>query len=191
MGHVLSVGSRCIVPGMSTSSVLLSLLERAPAHGYTLKRAFDVHFGQRRPLAFGQVYQSLARFERDGLAEVIDVEPGAGPDRKRYRITPGGVAVVDRWVYTPQDPDVFATSSLFARVSVALMSGRSAESVLDEQRERHMERMRELQQQRRGAGPAEALSVTYELAHLDADLRWIEDSGRRLDALRSALEGTS
>ncbi len=176
---------------MSTSSVLLSLLERAPAHGYTLKQDFDVHFGQRRPLAFGQVYQSLARFERDGLAEVMEVGPGSGPERKRYQITPDGVAVVDRWVYTPQDPDVFATSSLFARVSVALMSGRSAESVLDEQRTVHMERMRELQQQRRAAGPAEVLAVTYELGHLDADLRWIEDSGRRLDTLRAAFGGAS
>jgi DNA-binding PadR family transcriptional regulator len=176
---------------MSTATVMLSLLERAPAHGYTLKQDYDTHFGQRRPVAFGQVYQSLARFERDGLAEVVEVEAGAGPERKRYRITPDGVALVERWVYTPTDPDVFATSTLFARVSVALMSGRSAESVLDEQRAVHMQRMRELQQQRRGAGPGEVLAVTYELAHLDADLRWIEDSGTRLDYLRRELGGAS
>lgn len=175
---------------MSTSTMLLSLLERAPAHGYTLKQDYDVHFGQRRPLAFGQVYQSLARFERDGLAEVIEVEAGSGPERKRYRITPDGVGVVERWVYTPQDPDVFATSTLFARVSVALMSGRSAESVLDEQRAVHLERMRDLQKQRRGAGQADVLSVTYELVHLDADLRWIEESGQRLDVLRGELGGS-
>lgn len=176
---------------MSTSLALLSLLERAPAHGYTLKRDFDARFGQRRPLAFGQVYQSLARFERDGLAEPADVAPGAGPDRKRYRITPGGVAAVDRWVYAPQDPDGFATSTLFARVSVALMSGRSPEAVLDAQRAVHLERMRELQRRRRDAGPPELLAVTYELAHLDADLRWIEDAGQRLDTLRAAFGGAS
>lgn len=170
--------------------MLLSLLERAPAHGYTLKQDYDAHFGQRRPLAFGQVYQSLARFERDGLAEVIEVEAGSGPDRKRYRITPEGVETVERWVFTPQSPDVFATSTLFARVSVALMSGRSAESVLDEQRAVHLERMRELQKRRRGASAAEVLSVTYELVHLDADLRWIEESGQRLDALRAELGGS-
>ncbi len=174
---------------VSTSTVLLSLLERSPAHGYTLKQDYDLYFGQRRPLAFGQVYQSLARFERDGLAEVAEVEAGAGPERKRYRITADGVAVVERWVYTPTSPDVFATSSLFARVSVALMSGRSAESVLDEQRAVHLERMRELQKRRREAGEAEVLAVTYELAHLDADLRWIEESGQRLDVLRAELGG--
>ena len=114
---------------------------------------------------------------------------GAAPERKRYRITADGGAVVERWVYTPTSPDVFATSSLFARVSVALMSGRSAESVLDEQRAVHLERMRELQKRRREAGEAEVLAVTYELAHLDADLRWIEESGQRLDVLRAELGG--
>lgn len=172
---------------MSTSTLVLSLLEPAPAHGYTLKQEYDLRFGQRRQLAFGQVYQSLARFERDGLAEVIDVESGSGPERKRYQITAEGVRVIDRWVYAPQSPDVFATSTLFARVSVALRSGRSPESVLDEQRAVHMERMRELQKARKVAGPAEVLSVTYELAHLDADLRWIEESGQRLDLIREQL----
>jgi len=62
--------------------------------------------------------------------------------------------------------------------------------VLDEQRTVHIERMREMQQHARG-GPAEVLAVTYELAHLDADLRWIEDSGRRLDTLRAAFGGAS
>ena len=120
---------------------------------------------------------------------MIEIEAGTGPERKRYRITPDGVAVVERWVYAPTDPDVFATSTLFARVSVALVSGRSAETVLDEQRTVHMQRMRELQRRRRESGAAEVLAVTYELAHLDADLRWIEDSGKRLEQLRTAFGG--
>ncbi len=175
---------------MSTSTVLLSLLERSPAHGYTLKQDYDEYFGQRRPLAFGQVYQSLARFERDGLAEVVEAETGSGPERKRYRITPDGVSAVDRWVRTPQSSDGFAASTLFARVSVALLSGRSAESVLGEQREVHLERMRALQRERREAAAPQVLSVTYELAHLDADLRWIEESGRRLGAMRAEIGGS-
>lgn len=175
---------------MSTSKVLLSLLEHAPAHGYTLKKKYDEHFGRQRPMAFGQVYQSLARFERDGWAEVVDVETGAGPDRKKYRITPDGVSTVDRWIRTPEPPGGFATSTLFARVSAALLSGRSAEEVLEEQRTAHLARMRELQRERREAPAPRVLSVTYELTHLDADLRWIEESGQRLDAIRAELGRT-
>lgn len=165
---------------MSTSNVLLALLERGPAHGYTLKRMYDERFAQRRPLAFGQVYSSLARFERNGLAELVEVELGDGPDRKLYRITPGGVQVVSDWVFAAQEPDLFATSTLFARVSVALLTGRDPHQVLDAQRATHLERMRVLQAERRKAEGSDLLAVTYELAHLDADLKWIEQAGQRV-----------
>lgn len=172
---------------MATSTTLLALLEPEPSHGYTLKHKYDAWFAQRRPLAYGQVYATLSRLERDGLAEMLDIEAGDGPDRRRYRITPEGVTAVDTWVHAPDDPDEFATSDLCARVTVALLSGRSAADVLDAQREAHLTRMRELQARRREATGADLLTVTYELAHLDADLQWIEQSGHRLDQVRAAL----
>jgi len=168
---------------MSTSMTLLSLLEPGPAHGYTLKHRFDARHGRRRPLAFGQVYASLARFERQGLAEVSDIETGEGPERRLYRITPRGVDEVNRWVYEPQHANEYAASELFNRLAVALLSGRSSERVLDGQRLVHLERMRHLQKLRRGAGSIDMLAITYELAHLDADLRWIDDSIQRLGEL--------
>lgn len=174
---------------MSTSTTVLALLEGGPSHGYTLKRRYDAWFAQRRPLAFGQVYSTLARLERDGLAEVLEVEAGDGPDRRRYQITPEGVTAVDAWVFAPEDPDQFATSNLCARVTVALLSGRSAQDVLAAQRATHLRRMRELQAIRRTASGADLLTVTYELAHLDADLTWIEQSGLRLDQVRDNLAG--
>lgn len=180
-----------IVAVMSSAHALLGLLEQGPAYGYTLKHDYDERFGHDKPLAFGQVYSSLARFERRGWAEVLEVEAGAGPERKRYRITADGVAVVDDWVREPQGPGVFSSSTLFARVSVALLSGRDALAVLESQRERHLARMRELTTLRSGADAAHELALTYELAHLDADLRWIQESGQRLDAARAVLVARS
>lgn len=174
---------------MSTSQTLLALLEHEPAHGYTLKRHYDERFARTRPLAFGQVYAALARFEKHGWAEVIEVEAGEGPERKRYQITENGVSVVDEWVYTAQQPSEFTSSNLFARVSVALISGRSAADVMDNQRTLHLARMRDLTTARQSADAADVLAITYELAHLDADLRWIEQAGGRLDAAKSALVG--
>ena len=77
---------------------------------------------------------------------------------------------------------MFSTSTLFARVTVALLSGRDPEQVLETQRESYLERICELQAQRRMARGSDMLAVTYELAHLDADLKWIEQAGRRLAA---------
>lgn len=173
---------------MSTSSTLLALLESEPSHGYTLKRKYDAWFAQKRPIAFGQVYATLSRFEKNGFAELSEIEAGAGPDRRRYAITPQGVAAVEEWVFEATDPEVFSTSELCARVTVALLSGRAAERVLDVQRQVHLERMRELQQRRRDTAGAQLLAITYEIAHLDADLRWIEDSGARIDEVRRALD---
>lgn len=172
---------------MSTSNTLLGLLSSEPAYGYTLKHTYDRWFSQKRPLAFGQVYASLSRFERDGLAELVDVQSGSGPERRRYRITPEGVTRVERWLFTPQDPDLFATSTLFNRVTLALLSGRDAHEVLVAQRESHQTRMRELQARRRTAQGADLLAVTYEIAHLDADLRWMQESEARIGKLREEI----
>jgi DNA-binding PadR family transcriptional regulator len=173
---------------MSTSDTLLALLEPAPAHGYTLKQDYDRWFAHKRPLAFGQVYATLSRLEKKGLVTLADIEAGQGPERRLYEITSEGVTAVDAWVSTPQAPDLFATSTLYARLTVALLSERDATAVLAGQRASHLERMRELQQARRDAAGADLLAITYELAHLDADLRWIEESAARLEQTRQALD---
>jgi DNA-binding PadR family transcriptional regulator len=170
---------------MSTAHTLLGLLDRSPAYGYSLKQDYDRLLSPEKPLAFGQVYASLARFERQGWAEILTVETGSGPDRKLYGITPDGVAELDDWLSAPQAAGAFSASTLFARISIALLSGRDAQDVLTAQRESHMVRMRELTARRRGAEPALLLQLDYELTHLDADLRWIQEAGQRLDALRA------
>lgn len=170
---------------MSTAHTLLGLLDKSPAYGYSLKHDYDRLLSPERPLAFGQVYASLARFERQGWAEILTVETGSGPDRKLYGITPDGVSELDRWIATPQATGAFSASTLFARISIALLSGRDAQEVLTAQRESHMVRMRELTSRRRDAEPALLLQLDYELTHLDADLRWIQEAGQRLEALRA------
>jgi DNA-binding PadR family transcriptional regulator len=165
---------------MSTSTTLLALLEREPAYGYTLKQRYDEHFGRTRPVAFGQVYAALSSFDRNGYAEVSGIDSGGGPSRKRYRVTAEGRNVVDRWVRAPEPSTSYSSSTLFAKVSVALMSGRSAHEVLDAQREAHLEHMRVLTKLRRTASSSELLTIIFELNHLDADLKWIEEAGHRL-----------
>ncbi|WP_129669899.1 PadR family transcriptional regulator [Phytoactinopolyspora endophytica] len=176
---------------MSTSTTLLALLEPGPAYGYTLKQNYDRWFARRRPLAFGQVYSTLARLTKNGLADQMEVAAGHGPDRRLYRITSQGAGVVDDWIFAPESPEVFAASTLHARVTVALLSGRDAGDVLARQREAHLERMRTLQARRRQATGPDLLALTYELAHLDADLRWIEESGARLETVRRQIESQS
>jgi DNA-binding PadR family transcriptional regulator len=120
----------------------------------------------------------------------VGVEPGAGPDRKRYAITPEGVADLDRWLAEPEDPRPHLQSALFSKVILALLSGRSAEGFLDAQRERHLSEMRELTASRRRAASArDALLADYRLFHIEADLRWIDHAAAKLTALAEEEAG--
>lgn len=173
---------------MSVSNTLLGLLATEPAHGYTLKQRYDRRFSPVKPLAPGQVYASLARFERDGLAVVTGTEDGSGPSRILYAITADGVTALESWMYTPEPPSTYAASTLLTKVTLALMSGRDADGVLDQQRSVHLARMRELTAARQAASAPDLLALTYELVHLDADLRWIEEAGGRLEGLGDELK---
>ncbi|MET8147700.1 PadR family transcriptional regulator [Actinoplanes sp. NPDC049668] len=168
---------------MTVPLTLLGLLEREPSHGYDLKRDYDAYFGRGKPLSFGQVYATLSRLARDGKVVIGDVEPGEGPDRKRYIITDLGATEVDTWLAEPVPAEPHLQTVLFAKVTLSLMLGRPADAFLDTQRAAHLRRMRELTEIKRTGGLVEALLADHGLFHLEADLRWIELTSARLDAL--------
>jgi DNA-binding PadR family transcriptional regulator len=172
---------------MSIPHALLGLLESGPRHGYDLKRAYDERFGHDRPLHYGQVYSTLARLLKNGLVEESGIEPGGGPERKRYAITDAGVTDVDSWLTTPEKPELYLQNTLYTKVVLALLSGRSAADVLDNQRAAHLRTMRELTNRKRGGDLADQLICDHALFHLEADLRWLELTAARLDALRSEV----
>jgi DNA-binding PadR family transcriptional regulator len=176
---------------VSVPLTLLGLLEREPSHGYDLKRDYDAYFGRGKPLPFGQVYATLSRLTRDGKAEAAGAEPGAGPDRKRYAITEVGAAEVDSWLSEPVVPEPHLQTVLFAKVVLSLMLGRSAEYYLDIQRSAHVQRMRELTEIKRTGSVADALLADHGLFHLEADLRWIDLTSARLNALAEMIGADS
>jgi DNA-binding PadR family transcriptional regulator len=172
---------------MSIGTVFLGLLEAQPRHGYELKRAYDERFGSGRPVAYGQVYATLSRLLKGGLVEVDGVEPGEGPERKRYAITPEGVADVDRWLGQPEKPEAYLQSTLYTKVVLALATGRPASELLDTQRAEHLRVMRGLTQRKLDGDLADQLVCDHALFHLEADLRWLELTAARLDQLRAEV----
>jgi DNA-binding PadR family transcriptional regulator len=166
---------------------MLGLLEREPSHGYDLKRDYDTYFGRGKPLPFGQVYATLSRLARDGKVVGGEAEPGAGPDRKPYAITEAGVSEVEAWLAEPVEPEPHLQTVLFVKVVLALMLGRSAETYLDTQRAAHLQRMRRLTELRRTGAVVDALLADHGLFHLEADLRWIDLTAARLDALTKVV----
>lgn len=172
---------------MSVGHTLLGLLETGPRHGYDLKRSYDERFAHDRPLAYGQVYSTLARLLKHGLVEV-ESEPGDGPDRKRYAITDAGVTDVRAWLARPEKPEPYLQTTLYTKVVLALLTGRDAADLLDVQRAEHLRLMRELTRRKTDGDLAEQLICDHALFHLDADLRWLEVTAARLDRLASLVK---
>ncbi|GAA1415543.1 PadR family transcriptional regulator [Streptomyces thermospinosisporus] len=175
---------------MSTRHILLGLLASGPSHGYDLKRRHDERFPQARPLAYGQVYTTLQRLVRDGLAEIEGTDADGGPERTMYRSTEEGARELARWAGEITPPAPFVANEIFAKVVLSILSGGDPAAYLRAQRAAHMARMRELTalKSAKGADLATVLSADYALNHLDADLRWMNTTAARLASLTAEVD---
>lgn len=166
---------------MATTDVLLALLADGPRHGYDLKRGHDTWFDRGKPLAYGQVYATLARLERDGLVEQAHTEPGAGPERTVYALTEAGRARLDEWVGTPVEPAPPGSDELVRKAVAAIRLGLDPAGFVARQRAAHLRRIRALHDET-DTDPVSRLVREHAIAHLDADLRWLEDAAAWLAA---------
>jgi DNA-binding PadR family transcriptional regulator len=177
---------------MSTAHVLLGLLAGGPRYGYDLKRAHDDRLPQAKPLAYGQVYATLGRLERDGLVERAGQEQGSGPERTSYGLTTLGRERLAAWLTEVEAPAPHLTGALFSKVVVALMAAGvdQARGYLIAQRGAHMTRMRELTKTKiaPGASVGDVLAADYAIGHLDADLRWLETTLARVAELEKEVK---
>jgi len=173
---------------MSTAHVLMGLLAGGPRHGYDLKRSHDQRLPQAKPLAYGQVYATLGRLERDGLVAPAGHDRDGGPDRTSYRLTERGEAALADWLAAIEPPAPYVTSTLFAKVVVAvLVSGADrARDYLVAQRTAHADRLRELTAVKSdpAASLGDVVAADYAIVHLDADLRWVQNTLERVADLQ-------
>jgi DNA-binding PadR family transcriptional regulator len=176
---------------MSTAHVLLGLLAAGPRHGYDLKRAHDDRLPRAKPLAYGQVYATLGRLERDGLVTEAGQDREGGPDRTSYEITDEGRRHLDSWLSAVDPPAPYVTSELFSKVVVALLAADAgrARDYLVAQRAAHMSRMRELTTAKTepGAGVGDVVAADYAIGHLEADLRWLQTTLARVADLQKEV----
>lgn len=173
---------------MSIQHAVLGLLQEGPRHGYDLKHLVDRYFAPDRPVAFAQIYSTLARLESRGRVALDAVERAEGPDRRRYAITEDGRHELVRWLDEPLAPEPHLQAALFTKVVLAILSGRDVTAIVDSERHAHLARMRELTALRRSAPVPIGLLADYALFHLEADLRWLELTAARVDDLRTNLK---
>jgi DNA-binding PadR family transcriptional regulator len=167
---------------MSIPQALLALLAEGPKYGLQLQEEFEVWTGEVWPLNVGQVYNTLGRLERDGLAEF----DGTGQDgpQKRFRITPRGQEALAAWLRTPPDLTSPPRDELVMKVLVgARVPGTDAQEVIQVHRLYLLELMQHWARLEEGEARDDlglALVVDAELFRLDAVLRWLDAANTRL-----------
>jgi DNA-binding PadR family transcriptional regulator len=75
---------------MDVKTLCLGALAERAMTGYEIKKLFERAFRHFFLAGFGSIYPALAELAREGLVTVETVEQDKRPDKKVYRITPGG-----------------------------------------------------------------------------------------------------
>ena len=159
-----------------------TLLTEGPKYGLQLREEFEAGTGEVWPLNVGQVYKTLGRLERDGLAE----SDGAGPDgpQKRFRITPRGAEALGAWLRTPPDLTSPPRDELVMKVLVAArVPGVDAHEVIQAHRQYLVELMQQwtrIKETEAESDMSLALVVDAELFRLDAVVRWLDAADGRI-----------
>jgi DNA-binding PadR family transcriptional regulator len=167
---------------MSVPHVLLALLSEGPKYGLQLREEFEAGTGEVWPLNVGQVYKTLGRLERDGLAE-SDGTGREGP-QKRFRVTPRGARALADWLRTPPDLTSPPRDELVMKVLVAArVPGTDVHEVIESHRLYLLELMQQWTRLQDGEARDDlslALVVDAELFRLDAVVRWLDAAEVRL-----------
>jgi DNA-binding PadR family transcriptional regulator len=86
---------------MSLDYAILGFLSYAPLTGYDLKKVFDSSIRHFWFADQSQIYRTLSKLTKDGLAEMEVVEQTERPDRKVYHITSKGREELKSWLAGP------------------------------------------------------------------------------------------
>lgn len=160
---------------MSIRHGLLALLAQGPRYGYQLRAEFESSTGATWPLNIGQVYSTLNRLERDGLA-VRGCADGEG--RFTYRITPAGEGEALRWFGTPVARSDRPRDELAVKLALAVTCpGVDVREVLRTQRTAALRSLRDLTRLRSQAPAGDRawwLVLESIIFQTEAEVRWLD-----------------
>lgn len=167
---------------VSVKHSLLTILSEGPAYGYQLKSQFEARTGSTWPLNIGQVYTTLDRLTRDGLATAIGVDE---EDRPLYEITDAGRRELSSWFLRPvlnlQPPP---RSELAIKLALAWQADDvDMDAVVQGQRTATMASLQHYTLARRQADADDVawlMVVDLMMLSAEAELRWLDECEQRL-----------
>jgi DNA-binding PadR family transcriptional regulator len=174
---------------MSVKYGLLALVSEQPAHGYSLKTAFEQRTGGSWTVNIGQVYTTLQRLERDGL---VEAEATPGDDgRNVYRATAEGRRQLLAWFDQPVPPEQATRDELAAKVLIAVASRDiDVTDIIQRQRRTTLEVLQSYTRRKALADPEQDQALVMMMDALifkaEAEIRWLDACEQRLRASAAA-----
>lgn len=164
---------------MSIRHSLLALLQDQPRYGYQLRAEFENRTGATWPLNIGQVYTTLDRLERDGLA-ARDGDDGDG--HVVYSITAAGTAEIQDWFAAPVERNNPPRNELALKLALAVTQpGVDIQTIIQSQRVASIQALQDYTKTRRDTPPNQRAGDTAWLLVLDslifqteAEVRWLD-----------------
>jgi len=90
-----------MIMDMALKHVLLTVLTENDATGYDIVKRFQDVLGYFWNASHQQIYQELGKLHKTGLVTYQEISQQDKPDKKLYRITSVGEAVLKEWIESP------------------------------------------------------------------------------------------
>jgi DNA-binding PadR family transcriptional regulator len=167
--------------------VLLALLAKEASHGYQLRARLELALGPlAEALNAGQVYVTLNRLEKAGLATSKRVGQADRPDRKVYELTEAGHARVSEWLEDTSWPKPAPAEFHLKLVAAAAAGLSDPVRLIDVQRHALLTGLAEVQRAALTEPQASVAGLLLEgvVLRLQADLRWLEACAQYWTATR-------
>jgi DNA-binding PadR family transcriptional regulator len=119
-----------------TEWVVLGVIGERPAHGFAVAAltSDEGDLGRIWHIPRPAIYRALGRVEADGLVAAEGVEPGRGPQRTIYAITPPGREALETWLRMPVWHVRDVRSHLLMKLALLDRAGRDPADLLVRQR---------------------------------------------------------
>jgi DNA-binding PadR family transcriptional regulator len=160
-----------------TEWVVLGVIGERPAHGFAVAvlTADEAELGRIWHIPRPAIYRALGRVEAAGLVTADAVEPGRGPQRTIYAITPQGREALDAWLRTPVRHVRDVRSHLLMKLALLDRAGRDPSDLLVRQRAVLQPIAEAVKAERSERGGFDATLLAWRRATASAALSFLDD----------------
>ena len=115
---------------------VLTVLSQQPAHGFAIAQLTAPHgeLGRIWQIPRPVIYRAIGRLVKAGLIRPESVQPGLGPQRTIYAVTPQGRQAAEHWLDTPVEHVRDIRSHLLLKLALLDRAGADPADLLRRQR---------------------------------------------------------